>query len=262
MSPEDQDADLRYAEYVIGVLDADGRALVAREVETSAQAAAAVLAWEGRLLPLVAEIPEVPPPPHVWIRLRDALGLGTVFPRPRGRGLWDNLPLWHGIGLGASAVAAAAILLLLWRPAGTPNAVGPSVGYLVSALQQESGATGWTATLDVEHGRVVVVPAASIPLESGRAPELWLIPRGQKPIALGMIANDHPTTIAIPASTLARIADTGLLAVSVEPLSGSPTGQPTGPVIAKGVIAPSTTTTAPPGKASRPDVRPDPAATG
>jgi hypothetical protein len=35
---------------------------------------------------------------------------------------------------------------------------------------------------------------------------------------------------------LARLGPTAALAVSVEPVGGSPTGQPTGPVIAKGAI--------------------------
>jgi anti-sigma-K factor RskA len=35
---------------------------------------------------------------------------------------------------------------------------------------------------------------------------------------------------------LARLGPTAALAVSVEPAGGSPTGQPTGPVIAKGAI--------------------------
>jgi len=35
---------------------------------------------------------------------------------------------------------------------------------------------------------------------------------------------------------VARLGPTALLAVSVEPPGGSPTGQPTGPVIAKGAI--------------------------
>ncbi len=51
-----------------------------------------------------------------------------------------------------------------------------------------------------------------------------------------MIARDKPTTIALDSAMLARLGPTAALAVSVEPLGGSPTGQPTGPVIAKGAI--------------------------
>jgi len=83
---------------------------------------------------------------------------------------------------------------------------------------------------------MVVVPATPIAFEAGRAPELWLIPAGGKPISVGMIALDKPTTLTLDPVLLARLGVGAALAVSVEPLGGSPTGQPTGAVIAKGAI--------------------------
>jgi anti-sigma-K factor RskA len=44
-------------------------------------------------------------------------------------------------------------------------------------------------------------------------------------------------TLALDPALLARLGPTAALAVSVEPIGGSPTGQPTGPVIGKGTIA-------------------------
>ena len=38
--------NLRYAEYVLGVLDADARAAVAREIASSDEAATAVARWQ------------------------------------------------------------------------------------------------------------------------------------------------------------------------------------------------------------------------
>src|SRR6185437_1438455 len=111
-----------------------------------------------------------------------------------------------------------------------------AVAYMASTIKQDNGTTGWTATMDLQHARMVVVPAAPATLAQGRAPELWLIPAGQKPIAVGMISRDQPTTLALAPALLAQLGPTAALAVSVEPPGGSPTGQPTGPVIAKGAI--------------------------
>lgn len=74
-------------------------------------------------------------------------------------------------------------------------------------------------------------------MPTGKAPELWLIPPGQKPIALGMIGSKGSTTVKLSPALLAQLSAKALLAVSVEPPGGSPTGQPTGPVIAKGIIS-------------------------
>jgi anti-sigma-K factor RskA len=122
-----------------------------------------------------------------------------------------------------------------------PRTVQPpaavAVAYMAATIQQDNGTTGWTATMDPQHARMVVVPATPVAFEPGRAPELWLIPAGEKPISVGMIARDKPTTIALDPALVARLGTTALLAVSVEPVGGSPTGQPTGAVIAKGAIS-------------------------
>ncbi|MBD8873718.1 anti-sigma factor [Rhodanobacter sp. DHB23] len=229
--------NLRYAEYVLGVLDADARAEVAHEVRTSGEAATAVALWQRRLQPLAEEITEVAPAPYVWARIHDALQLDAP-PRavPRKR-LWDNLALWHWLGLGASAVAVALLLVVaLPRRVAAPPPTTAAVAYMASTIKQDNGTTGWTATMDLQHARMVVVPAAPATLAQGRAPELWLIPAGQKPIAVGMISRDQPTTLTLAPALLAQLGPTAALAVSVEPPGGSPTGQPTGPVIAKGAI--------------------------
>lgn len=236
---DDGNHNLRYAEYVLGVLDADTRAEVAREVTISDEAATAVALWQRRLLPLADAIVEVAPAPYVWARIHDALQLEAPARAPsqvQRKGLWNNLALWHWLGIGASVVAVA-LLVVVNLPRQSSAPVEAVASYMAATIQQDNGSTGWTATLDPQRRRMVVVPATPIAFEAGRAPELWLIPAGGKPIAVGMISLDKPTTLTLDAALLARIGgSTALLAVSVEPLGGSPTGQPTGAVIAKGAI--------------------------
>jgi anti-sigma-K factor RskA len=235
MPIEDGNNNLRYAEYVLGVLDADTRAQVVHEMQTSDEAATAVALWQRRLMPLADEIAEVAPAPYVWARIHDALQLDApTRVRPR-QGLWNNLPLWHWLGIGASALAIALLVVVsLPRPTRAPAVV--SAGYMAATIQQDNGSTGWTATMDLQHARMVVVPATPVAFAPDRAPELWLIPAGGKPISVGMIARDKPTTLALDPRLLAQLGPTAALAVSVEPVGGSPTGQPTGAVIAKGAI--------------------------
>jgi anti-sigma-K factor RskA len=228
--------NLRYAEYVLGVLDADTRAAVAHEVQTSSEAATAVAIWQRHLMPLAEEIAEVAPGPYVWARIRDALKLDQqpVASQP-SRGLWNNLRLWHWVGIGASALAAACLVMIAIEPRTPPPAA--STGYMVASINQDNGVTGWTATMDLDRARIVIVPASPQSIVQDRAPELWLIPAGQKPISVGVIARDKPITLTLSPNLLAQLGPTAALAVSVEPLGGSPTGQPTGPVIAKGAIS-------------------------
>jgi anti-sigma-K factor RskA len=52
-----------------------------------------------------------------------------------------------------------------------------------------------------------------------------------------VIVANQPTTLHLSPALLAKLSAQALLAVSVEPRGGSPTGLPTGPVIAKGNIS-------------------------
>ncbi|MGH8124391.1 MAG: anti-sigma factor [Rhodanobacteraceae bacterium] len=228
--------DPRYAEYVLGVLDADARGAVERELASDPKAAAEVERWQRYLVPLAEDIAPVAPSENVWIRLQKTLEARTqqqIATREQ-RGVWNSLAFWRLLAFSAGAIAAACIIALIvvprWRV--TP----PSVAYMASTITQTNGQVGWTATMDLQHARMIIVPAKPQNLPAGRAPELWLIPAGQKPIAVGMIDRSAPTTIPLARTLLARLGPTAALAVSVEPSGGSPTGQPTGPVIAKGTI--------------------------
>lgn len=234
---DDDNANLRYAAYVLGVLDADARAEVAREVRSNEQAAIAVARWAQRLSSLSEDVPPSEPPVYVWARIQHALQLDlpahtqekTLRPR-----LLNKLRFWQWLGFGTSVLAASCLALFLAHR--TPMPVQTTLPYMVSTITQSDGHVGWTATMDLQHARVVVVPVTPQALAQGRAPELWLIPAGQKPIAVGMIDGHAPTILALSRAQLAQVKTTAALAVSVEPIGGSPTGQPTGPVIAQGTI--------------------------
>jgi anti-sigma-K factor RskA len=64
---------------------------------------------------------------------------------------------------------------------------------------------------------------------------LWAIPTDGKPQSLGVLVADQ--AIRLNASSFKTgVLDASVIAVSVEPLKGSPTGLPTGQVIASGKL--------------------------
>jgi anti-sigma-K factor RskA len=81
----------------------------------------------------------------------------------------------------------------------------------------------------------MVVPASLLAADQ-RSYELWLIPPGDRPHSLGLIEPGRPVRLTVPPALVARATTDAVLAVSVEPPGGSPTGQPTGPVIASGKL--------------------------
>ncbi len=76
-----------------------------------------------------------------------------------------------------------------------------------------------------------VRPETSVPVPSGHDLELWALPEGaSRPRSLGVLpAKGRVVTASLQAGTQ--------LMVSLEPRGGSPTGQPTGPVLYGGRLA-------------------------
>jgi anti-sigma-K factor RskA len=229
--------DLRHAEYVLGVLDADARAAVEREIRDDPQAAAGVALWQRQLTPLADDMEEVLPVPYVWARIQDALQFAVPVTPPPRHSLWNSLRLWRWLGIGAGSLAAACVVIMLMQPRSPTAPSATPTGYMAAIIEQDSGTVGWTATMDLQHARMIVVPARPVAFPPGHAPELWLIPSGGKPLSLGVIDRDRPTSIALSTKLLAHLDASALLAVSVEPSGGSPTGQPTGTIVAKGAIS-------------------------
>jgi anti-sigma-K factor RskA len=216
------------AEYVLGVLDAPRRREVEARIARDRAFAREVGEWQARLAPLVAEIAPVDPPLYLWPRVRNA-----VFGVER-RGRLDDVSLWRWLTAGAGAVAAAALVFAFvsTRPPPVPTVVAP----FVAAINLDDGKPAFVATIDRARGTMIVMPiAAVIPAE--KVPELWLIPPGDKPHSLGVVDVAHPVVVSIPAALRDAVTLQAAVAISVEPRGGSPTGQPTGPVIAKGGIA-------------------------
>ncbi|WP_233859497.1 anti-sigma factor [Paraburkholderia sp. HD33-4] len=240
MSPplSDDDDEIRSAEYVLGLMGTAERREVEDEIARDARMAERVALWQERLAPLADDIDEVAPPSRVWTRVGAELGFDAPTPERRRTTppvrWWNDVRPWRWIGIGASVAAAslAAVVVSLHEP--RPQAVAEN--YLVASLAPGGGGAHWIATVDVRGSRVVIVPSGDGARWPDRSTELWLIPPGQKPIALGVMEADRPTTLALSRDVLAQIAPKATLAVSVEPPGGSPTGQPTGPVVATGKV--------------------------
>ena len=201
-TPLSEDDDLLAAEYVLGVQDAQTRALVEARLKRDTVLAAAVTAWEHRLGGLnddFAPVPAADLMPAIEARLF------PQAPRPRRT--------WFGFAAGAALAASLAVAVMLVMPRDTV----PVLTTLATAdLAYEVRSDG-----DVL--QVIRVTGNAAP--EGQVHELWAIAPGAAPVSLGLLA-DAPLEVRYPTPPHGWT-----LAVSIEPAGGSPTGAPTGPVI-------------------------------
>lgn len=227
--PERGGDDLLAAEYVLGVLSADERQIVSRRIDADTDFARLVDGWEVRLSPMAAAYPEIEPPASVKIALDRRLFASTATAPAEARaGLWSSLAFWRG--LAAAAVAALAIYIAV--PYLNPPVVQPQAR-LVASLAADGSDVKYLAIYDAAHHEVDLSHVSG-ERAAGKDFELWMIEGKNPPVSMGVIPVGSTAHIVVSPAAQQKLAQGAVLAVSLEPAGGSPTGQPTGPVVAAG----------------------------
>jgi anti-sigma-K factor RskA len=223
--------DLLAAEYVLGVLSAVEWRQTQQRLAHDQAFANAVAYWEDRLSRLADEVEPMTPPARTWNRIARSLkARGSTAPR---ESLWQSLAFWRSFALGAAALSAASIAVLTFMVT-----LPPPRPPLVATLGPASGQPSFLATVNADGTSLTIVPAAAISgADQQHSVELWLIPAGDTtPRALGLIEAARPVRLDVPRELVTRLTGDAVLAVSIEPLGGSPTGLPTGSVVASGKL--------------------------
>jgi anti-sigma-K factor RskA len=132
-------------------------------------------------------------------------------------------------------VGAAALTLLVALQFGSymqPDAVTPTS--VARVVAQDNGLV--VAAAYVEDSGQLFVERQIGARAQGRSLELWSIAGDAAPLSLGILATDETINeIIIPESLRIKMVG-ATLAISDEPAGGSPTGAPTGAVLAVGEI--------------------------
>lgn len=242
---DDMDDDALLAmDFALGALD--GAVLRSAELRLRRDPAFAtdVAQWQIDLGPLNDSIVPVVPPATVWAKVENELFRGPVAvlaPSIVVGASSAALRLWRSLALGTSAVAAIALGLLVTRQTTPPQVViaaAPAAGPLLAtsmAATDAAKAVLITATYDPNRGAVILTPATK-KATRGLSPELWVIVGKDKPRSLGLIDLHDPQAHSVPQALRERLTGGATLAISLEPAGGSPTGAPTGPIIATGKL--------------------------
>ncbi|MGH6948202.1 MAG: anti-sigma factor [Kiloniellales bacterium] len=230
MADELDDIEALAAGYVLGQLSAEERAEAARRLAGDADFARQVTAWEERLSPLAEAVEPVEPSPGLWQKIEGALPAERrTAARPP---LLQRLGFWRWSAGLASAAAVALAAVLILQPAAPPRR-------WVAMLGEGGSQPALLVTVDLEQRSVTIRPVTdrgAAALQPRRALELWWLGEGgAPPRSLGLVDPQVTQSLALPISVEA-IRPGAAFAISLEPEGGSPTGQPTGPVIFHGAL--------------------------
>lgn len=231
------------ADHVLGLLSA----AEAREVEAAAAAdpalEAEIAALRDQLLPLDLSARPQPLPPGFAERLRGVIAatpqeapapspapasapMPTQTPTPAPANL-SQAPRRRLAGLAAALVLGVVLGFggALQRPAPAPQ--------VVAVLLDDQGRP--RAVID-DYGdrRAQIRFVSEVEIPEGFAIEAWTLPSAQMgPRSLGVL--DQARAAPLTGPDLPAPGDAQLYEITLEPAGGSPTGRPTGPIIAKGL---------------------------
>ncbi len=215
-------------DYVLGLLDPAEQAAVEAEANRSAALRQAIGRAQDRFLPLDMTATPLPVPRDLWPRIEFNLA-STAPSRERGPQPASNdnrLGFWRR---SAMAGLAASLLLAIGLGWSLTRTVEPLV---VAVLVNEAGEVQ-AVVEDFGSERAVVRLLTDVSLPADRSLQVWTLPsQDMGPVSLGLV--DGASSTRLDAPNLPRPKDAQLYEITLEPAGGSPTGRPTGPILAKG----------------------------
>lgn len=222
-------------EYALGTLDPAERIEFGQLLVRDPRAVHALRDWQERLVPLALTLTPVAPPLHLLARIEGTIaGIGAA---PAAAN--DNRVARWRFGAIAAGLVALIAAGLAFRPGMVPSAsqqaavVVQPIAYTtgVAALTEGGTTPALIVTHDRKTGQLKVIPV-NMPDDALHSFELWAIKGKAAPKPLGLIDPRRP------GAQLPRMDESGdvTLAVSREPVGGSPTGLPTGPVLYTGKL--------------------------
>jgi anti-sigma-K factor RskA len=217
------------AEYVLGTLRGPARRRFEALLPAHPALRQAVAQWQARLLPLHAGVEPVIPSREVWPAIQARLFGPAANAAAGAPGWWQRLALWRGAAALAT-VAAIGLGVLLSQP----QPVAPPLVIVLNANPDAQGVqpVSFVASVTPDGRALVLKPLGGVPLDAGRALELWAVPGAGAPRSLGLVSGDRATTVL----RTRLLEGTAAFAVSIEPAGGSPTGAPSGPIVSVGKL--------------------------
>lgn len=215
------------AEYVLRLLGPAARADFEARLTYSRALRDEVAAWEAQFSVMAdAEVSSVAPRPMAKAALMRGLFGDAATRTPRW---WQRAGIWQGTTV-AMLVVAGGLGVLVSRG---PDAPAP---LLVGEIAGADDALRLLVLYDGADGSLRLTRTDGV-APAGRVLELWALTGPNEPaVSLGLLQETAEGVVTLP-ENLRAIASDLTLAISDEPRGGSPTGQPTGTVLALGTLA-------------------------
>lgn len=225
-----EDDDLLAAELAFRLIEGDERRAAEARLADDPEFAAGYARWQGYVLAMLGGRDEAPRP-SLWPAIVARLPANDAGPAA------TSVRRWQFATLAASAAALVLGVVAVGRPAPVVPAEivqAAAAAPLVAVLTGVGTGAVVAVSFDKRTHHLTLAPAALDPAK--HAAELWVIPAGGKPHSLGVMPAAGASWRGAPIAAAGEIAPGATLAITLEPAGGSPSGQPTGPIIVSGIV--------------------------
>ena len=219
--------DALAAEYVLGTLHGGARRRFQKLMLQYPSLREATWLWEQQLHGLNGRLTPVEPDAKVWNSIKEQLMFDSVQDAEPIKVKNQNVVMlntslnraWKSVT--ALATAATILMAIVLFDKQNPDAVLPQQ---VAVMQTEQADTLWL--IEVGENSIDVLATRKLTPEPNNDFELWIVAKGiENPISLGLLPKSGK--LSLPKHADFDSMDIVALAVSIEPLNGSPNGLPT-----------------------------------
>ncbi|SMC54097.1 anti-sigma factor [Rhizobium sp. RU36D] len=216
-------------DYVLGLLDAAEAAEIEDAMERDAELRAAIAASRDRFLPLDTSAEPLAAGEALWQRIEASLPVqNREASASRPASANDNRR--NGWRAAALSAMAATVVLAIGLGYSLMRTVEPVV---VAVLVNETGEVQ-AIVEDFGNAEASIRLLTDFAVPEDKTIQVWTLPsREMGPVSLGLVEGSSSTRLEGPALPVPR--GDQLYEITLEQAGGSPTGRPTGPILAKGL---------------------------
>jgi anti-sigma-K factor RskA len=216
------------AAYVVGSLRGRARTRFERLCRELPAALRARQRWEERLLPIALSIPPVTPRSNLLPGIRARLNLAAPGASPTA-GVTRRR--WLSLAAAASILMVVGIIARL--------VFFPGITWQPMATLALNNAPTWSVERSADNSRILMRTTGRPAPGTDKDYELWLLPveTGASPVSLGVMPRSGTSELRLNDRQRALMAAVKTLAITLEPLGGSPSGLPTGAVVSTGAVS-------------------------
>lgn len=231
---DDRSHSERADAYVLGLMDDTDRDAFEQELQADEALLRAVGESRDRFLELDLAGNASIVSADLWTRIERRLEGQTVepdiaAPSPSSHATPANdngLVRWKRAALSATAASLMLVAGLTYTLTNRPE---PQV---IAILMDDAG-EAIVMIEDFGNDAARVTPLVDVTVPADRSLQVWTLPSKEMgPVSLGVLGDWRTVTVSGP--DLPAPHEAQLYEITVEPMGGSPTGRPTGPILGKG----------------------------